>query len=149
MTDPAQGAPGRPSFADRLADPLSHFPYKRDKALQAAGDDPAHVAEVEATDAYVAAQRAYFEHPTEETRADERQAAQALQDVRRDRRTLRDAPALIAAIEAQIQAADTAEDGPALEAAEALLEQTIERVRAAAARFGIDLEPDGDEQQEG
>jgi len=80
----------RPTFAERLEDPLSHFPYKHDEALTAVGDDPAARAEVDATAAYVAAQEAYLRDPSEETRADEREAAQALQDVRRERRQARE-----------------------------------------------------------
>ena len=80
----------RPTFAERLEDPLSHFPYKHDEALAAAGSDPAAVAEVDATAAYVAAQEAYLRDPSEETRAAEREAAQALQDVRRERRQARE-----------------------------------------------------------
>jgi hypothetical protein len=155
VTDPG----ARPSFEDRLTDPASHFPYKHDAALRAAGGDPAAEAEVDATAAYVKAQEDYLRNPGEETRADERAAAKALQDVRADRRFLRGAPALVQALSAEVdrleELADRAESGDeesadldevraALEAAEAALRDAIERTTAAAERFGI-LPADEDE----
>lgn len=108
MSDPG----ARPSFAERLADPLSHFPYKHSEARTgaarvelmrgldrdatdeeiAASTRAAH-AEVDATAAYVEAQEAYLREPTEETRAAEREAAVVLQQARRARRDAREGDA--------------------------------------------------------
>lgn len=117
----------RPTFAERLADPLSHFPYKVDdaraaaartarreavsaelaspeieaqlqEALQAFADD-----EVDATAAYVAAQEAYLRAPSDETRADERAAADTLAIARAARREAR--PRLITSAARQDAAA--------------------------------------------
>jgi hypothetical protein len=129
----------RPTFEDRLSDPLSHFPYKHSKALEHAQGDPAHEAEVDATAAYVAAQQAYFENPSDESRADERQAAQALQDVRADRRLLRVGATLVEQAQAEIEAAEAANDGDRLDRAEANFADLAERLRRAAARFGLDV----------
>lgn len=96
----------RPTFEERLADPASHFPYKHDDALRAVGDDPAAVAEVNSTAAYVAAQQAYFEDPSDETRAAERAAANALRDIRQARRNVRDTAAAVSQLEQVLAAAE-------------------------------------------
>lgn len=108
----------RPTFEERLTDPASHFPYKLDDAVRGAERavrrevatlelyDAAVIselsdrllelamAEVEANDAYVAAQRDYLAAPSQESRAVERQAADALTAARATRREIR--PRLIA-----------------------------------------------------
>lgn len=94
----------RPTGEERIADPLSHFPYKYNRAMAAAGGDLDAEAEVDATAAYVEAQEAYLRTPSEETRAAERAAAQALQAARRARREAREALAQ--------QAADAADEQP-------------------------------------
>lgn len=92
MSDPG----ARPTFADRLADPLSHFPYKLDEALAAVGFGSDAEAEVYATEAYVAAQETYLREPTAGNRAAERAAADELQAVRRMRREAREHPRSVA-----------------------------------------------------
>ena len=131
----------RPTFADRLADPLSHFPYKETKARRAAGDDDAAQAEVGATAAYVAAQQALFEDPTPERRADERAAADELQRWRRLRRTERDALALVAALEQALAAAEEDDEVPdeAFEAMQANLERAQAAAEEAAGQLAVAL----------
>lgn len=104
----------RPTFAERLTDPLSHFPYKLDEAHAGAARTVRRqvnalelhdsrveesitatlleyaAAEVDATAAYVAAQEAYLRDPSDETRRAEREAANALTAERRSRREARD-----------------------------------------------------------
>jgi hypothetical protein len=104
----------RPTFEERLADPLGHFPYKLDEAhagverevrrqVNALELHDAQVQDslttalvdlaagvVDATAAYVAAQEAYLRGPSDETRRAEREAANALTVERRDRRAARD-----------------------------------------------------------
>lgn len=103
----------RPTFEERLADPLSHFPYKHDDAREGAAreemrrgleaghtdemiEDSINLAhdEVDATAAYVEAQEAYFRDPTPERRQAEREAAAELQEARRKRREVREDEAL-------------------------------------------------------
>jgi hypothetical protein len=91
----------RPTFEERLNDPLSHFPYKHNDALRAVGDDPAARAEVDATAAYVAAQAAYFGAPSDESRAAERAAARDLVAARQARREARELAAAEAADDSQ------------------------------------------------
>lgn len=127
----------RPTFEERLTDPLSHFPYKEDAARRAAGEDAAAHAEIDATASYVKAQEDFLRDPSEETRADERQAAQRLADVRRDRRIVRSAPAAVQALEAQLQQAESDQDGERLDALEKALQQAIQDAQDAAARLGL------------
>lgn len=104
----------RPTGEERIADPLSHFPYKQDEAHAGAvrelrrqvrmlelPDEQAEQAlfdallpfaadQVDATAAYVAAQEAYFREPSGDTRAAERAAADQLTEARRAYRDGRD-----------------------------------------------------------
>lgn len=80
----------RPTFEERIADPLSHFPYKHERARSAVGGDAAAEYEVDATAAYVEAQEEYLRNPSTETRAAERAAAVTLQEARRARRKARE-----------------------------------------------------------
>jgi hypothetical protein len=105
-------ASSRPTFEERLNDPLSHFPYKRDEAHTGAARDvrrfvrslelddeteqslieallPFAAGQVDATAAYVAAQQAYLRDPSDETRAEERACANDLAVVRREYREAR------------------------------------------------------------
>lgn len=105
----------RPTFEERLSDPLSHFPYKHDEASEGAareemrrGLEAGHTdeaiedsvnlaqAEIDATAAYVEAQETYFRDPTPENRQAEREAAAELQEARRKRREAREDEALAA-----------------------------------------------------
>jgi hypothetical protein len=113
----------RPTFAERLEDPLSHFPYKRAAAQRGYTREVLRTvinlglqdieveeqlsqqlqeyatAEVEATAAYVAAQETYLREPTPDNRAAERAAADAVVAARCETRLAR--PRLIAdAVEA-------------------------------------------------
>jgi hypothetical protein len=132
----------RPSLADRIGDPASHFPYHYDKAMRAAVDE-AHQAEIGATRDYVQAQQAYLEAPGDETRQAERDAAGALQQIRQDRRVLRETPALIQALEAEAQAAEVAQDHTRLDLLEQALTDAISRARGAADRLGVHPADDG------
>jgi hypothetical protein len=133
MSDPG----ARPDLAARIDDPDSHFPYKENVALRAVDGDDAATQEVHATSAYIKAQEDYLRNPTDETRADERAAASALTEVRQARRILRETPAIVQALEAEIEQADAAQDGTALDAAEQKLTQAIQRAQDAAARLGL------------
>lgn len=123
----------RPTFEERLSDPLSHFPYKHDDALRAVGNDSAARAEVDTTAAYVAAQAAWFGNPSAESRAAERDAAAALQEARGKRRAVRDAAAVLAQLEAVLNAAehDEAVSDEEFEQMSQILGPRIEQARQA------------------
>jgi hypothetical protein len=137
----------RPTFEERLNDPLSHFPYKHDVALRAVDGDEAATVEVDATAAYIKAQEDYLSNPTEETREDERAAARALQTVRQARRVLRETPALMQALEKLAEEAEAAQDAELLDRYEQQLEQAIQAAQDAAAQLGLHPAITHDEQE--
>jgi len=115
----------RPTAEERIADPLSHFPYRHAAARRAVTSE-AEEAIVDATAVYVAAQEAWLREPSAESKAAHREAADIVVTTRQAHRAEREREWLRALLE-------LAEAGTPLKASEAAL------LRELAGRYGAEL----------